>query len=90
MSRINFVRNSKENDSKEEDDIIRAIEHTKIEMEVARNIFNSCDDDNLIEMAIYSEEVAKRRFEYLLCLAKERGMIASKEYVLCQCLTACE
>lgn len=90
MGMINFVRSSKEDNNKEEDDIIRAIENTKIEMEVARNIFNSCDDDNLIEMAIYSEEVAKRRFEYLLCLAKKKGMIASKEYILCKCLTACE
>ncbi len=41
-------------------------------MEVAESMFNSVDDPQLIEAAIYREEAAKRKFDYLLSVAKEQ------------------
>ena len=35
----------------------------------------------LIEMAIYEEEVATKRFEHLLSVAKEKGVCVTKEYI---------
>ena len=65
MRRVN-VGNVSENYDKEELDIIKAIENAKLDLEVARNLFNIADDENLIEMAIYSEEAAKKRIQYLI------------------------
>ena len=73
---------------KEELDII--IENTKLEIETARNLFNIVYDENLIEMAIYLEEAAKKRLEYLIALAKEKGMIVSTQYILYQCINMSE
>ena len=42
------------------------------EMEAAESMFNSVDDPKLIEAAIYREEAAKRKFDYLLSIAKEQ------------------
>ena len=71
MRRVN-VGNVSENYDKEEIDIIKAIENAKLDLEVARNLFNIADDENLIEMAIYSEEAAKKRIQYLISLAKQK------------------
>ena len=73
---------------KEELDIIKA--NTKLEIETARNLFNIVYDENLIEMAIYLEEAAKKRLEYLIALAKEKGMIVSTQYILYQCINMSE
>ena len=72
------------------DDIIKAMEETKVELEAARCIFDNVQDSKLIEVAIYSEEVAKKRYEYLLGLAREKGLRVSNEYVLDQCMRLVE
>ena len=41
-------------------------------MEAAESMFNSVNDPKLIEAAIYREEAAKRKFDYLLSVAKEQ------------------
>ena len=41
-------------------------------MEAAESMFNSVDDPKLIEAAIYREEAAKKKFDYLLSVAKEQ------------------
>lgn len=71
---------------KEEDQIMKAIEDTKIELDCARSIFDNVSDPKLIEMAIYAEEVAKKRYEYLLTIAKKKNIKVSNEYVLDKCL----
>ena len=43
-------------------------------MEVARVLFNSVSDPKLIEVAIHEEDVARTRFDYLICMAKRRGL----------------
>ena len=37
-------------------------------------MFNYVNDPKLIEAAIYREDAAKKKFEYLLSLAKEKQM----------------
>lgn len=69
----------------EGNDIIEAMEIAIGEMEVARSLFNNALDPKLIEVAIYSEEVAKKRYDYLLKLAKTNGLKVSREYVIEQC-----
>lgn len=89
MCRIK-VGNISKKDDKEEFDIIKAIESAKAEIETARNLFNATDDENLMEMAIYLEKAAKKRFQYLISLAKEKSMIASTKYMLYQCIDMTE
>ena len=66
-------------------ELMNAIERTKIEIQSAQCAFDNVDDPKLIEVAIYSEEVAKRRYEYLIGLARKMGLKVSNEYVLEQC-----
>lgn len=58
--------------SKENQEIIDSIEEAKAEMEVARCMFENVSDSKLIEVAIYTQQAAKTRYEYLLGLAKKR------------------
>lgn len=52
--------------------VLMEIRESIREMEVAEAMFNSVDDPQLIEAAIYREEAAKRKFDYLLSVAKEQ------------------
>ena len=54
------------------DKILKEIQESIKEMQVAESMFNNVDDPNLIEAAIYREEAAKKKFDYLLSIAKEQ------------------
>ncbi|MBX7419904.1 YaaL family protein [Clostridium chauvoei] len=58
--------------SKEDQEIIDNIEDARMEMEVARAMFDFVSDPKLIEVAIHAEDVAKMRYDYLISLAKKR------------------
>lgn len=60
--------------TEEEIAILKDIQETIQEMEVARVLFNSVSDPKLIELAIHEEDVARTRFDYLLGIAKKRGL----------------
>lgn len=60
------------NDNEVIDKVIKEIQEAIIEIEVAESMFNSVDDPKLIEAAIYREEAAKKKFDYLLSVAKEQ------------------
>ena len=60
-----------EKDAKIEKKLLEEIRTTIDEIEVARSMFNNVDDQNLIEAAIYKEESAKRKCNYLFKVAKE-------------------
>lgn len=62
--------------------LVEQMEEAKSEMDAARSMFNNVNDSKLIEVAIFAEEVAKKRYEYLLCLAKARGLSVSHNYIL--------
>ncbi|MBD7912546.1 MULTISPECIES: DUF2508 family protein [Clostridium] len=68
--------------NKTDDELITEIEYALLEIETARNIFNNVEDPRLIEVAIYSEEVAMKRFDHLLSIARERGISVSNEYIV--------
>ncbi len=55
-------------------EILTELRETISEMEAAESLFNITDDPKLIEAAIYKEEAARKRFDYLFKTAK-------KEYI---------
>ena len=79
-----------QDNSTEGEKLLMQIEEAKLELDSARYLFDSVQDSKLIEMAIYSEEVAKRRYEYLLKLARDMELRVSKDYVLDQCAKLAE
>ena len=86
---IEYFIGMKEKNS-EAQKLLMQIEEAKIELDSARYLFDSVQDSKLIELAIYSEEVAKMRYEYLLTLAREMGLRVSNNYVLDQCAKLAE
>lgn len=68
---LSFILVKYENNNKISDKVLKEIQETIKEMEVAESMFNSVNDPKLIEAAIYREEAAKKKFDYLLSLAKE-------------------
>ena len=60
------------NDDRISDKVLEEIQESIREMEAAESMFNSVDDPKLIEAAIYREEAAKKKFDYLLYVAKEQ------------------
>ena len=45
-----------------------------LEIEAAQSMFDYVSDPKLIEAAIYREDAAKKKFEYLISLAKEKRL----------------
>lgn len=62
--------------------IIRAIEETNKEIEVAKSIFDNVDDSLLIEAAIYKEEAAKKRYSYLINEARKKSIKVNRKYII--------
>lgn len=62
--------------------LIRDIKSAILEIDKARNMFNNVDDADLIEIAIYAEDMAKKRYAYLLSLAKKIGISVTNSYVI--------
>ena len=60
------------NDDRISDKVLEEIQESIREMEAAESMFNSVNDPKLIEAAIYREEAAKKKFDYLLSIAKEQ------------------
>ena len=60
------------NDNTISNKVLEEIQDSIIEMEAAESMCNSVNDPKLIEAAIYREEAAKRKFDYLLSVAKEQ------------------
>ncbi|MDY5912633.1 MAG: YaaL family protein [Inconstantimicrobium porci] len=70
-----FITNSKRHKvSKADKNLLRSIQQAKLDMETASGIFNTCLDSRLIEIAIYEENIAKTRLDYLIREAKTRGV----------------
>ena len=59
------------NDDRISEKILEEIHESIREMEAAESMFNNVNDSKLIEAAIYREEAAKKKFDYLLSIAKE-------------------
>ncbi|HHD2753112.1 TPA: YaaL family protein [Clostridium perfringens] len=67
--------------SNEDQEILKAIEQTILEMEVARSAFQNAYDDKLIDSLIYKEQDINARYEYLIREAKKRGIKVSLEHI---------
>ncbi len=63
-------------------ELIDQLEDTKSEIDAARSMFDNVSDSKLIEVAIYAEEMAKKRYDYLLLIAKSRWIKVTDDYVL--------
>lgn len=71
----------KTDDSKNYRKLLDDMETAKAEINVARSMFNNVDDDYLIEVAIYSENVARKRYDYLLSIARAKGITVGYDYI---------
>lgn len=65
----------------EDEAIVKAIEETMLELEVARSAFQNIYDDKLIDSLIYKEQDINARYEYLIREAKKRGIKVSLEHI---------
>ncbi|GIM29335.1 hypothetical protein CPJCM30710_20010 [Clostridium polyendosporum] len=82
---IEYVMN-RIDDSKEKQDLLNQIEEARIQLNEIREIFDYVSDPKLIEFAIYSEQAARTRYEYLLTEARKKGIKIGYEYIfLNQC-----
>ena len=71
---LNFILSRYEYEDTLDDKLLESIRETIEEMQIAQCMFNYVSDPKLIEAAIYREDAAKKKFEYLLSLAKEKQM----------------
>ncbi len=62
--------------------LLEDMEVAKMEINVARSMFNNVNDYKLIEVAIYSENVARTRYDYLLSIAREVGLSVGTDYII--------
>lgn len=88
MDRINLGKYviNKTDKNKEDIELLQAIHDAIKEIEAARSLFNNVQDSKLIDIAIFSEDVAKKRYDYLISLAKQKGLRVSKNYILDNCM----
>ena len=84
MNKRNIVEHlmSKKDDVNVYAKLMEDMETAKMEISVARSMFNNVNDDKLIEVAIYSENVARKRYDYLLAIAREIGISVGYDYII--------
>jgi Protein of unknown function (DUF2508) len=69
------VKKQKKEEYTEDDlQLIDSINETVRELEVARSLFDTVSDPQLIELAIHAEDVARSRFDYLISIAKKKQL----------------
>lgn len=69
-------------ESLEKDNITEDIQKAIKDIESAQMMFQSVSNPNLIEVAIYTEQAAKKRLDYLIKEAKERNVKVDNKYIL--------
>jgi len=77
-----FDTDEKEDETSEEELLLREIEQTKKELKDSENYFNNVTDPSLLEHASYLLEANERKFRYLLSTARRKGIkgrVKSKE-----------
>ncbi|AOR24780.1 DUF2508 family protein [Clostridium taeniosporum] len=63
------------------EELLEQLEDAKFQIDAARSMFDNVDDPKLIEVAIYAEEMAKKRYDYLLLIAKSKGIKVTDNYI---------
>lgn len=61
--------------------LLDEMEEAKKEINAARSMFDNVSDDILIEVAIYSENVARKRYDYLLSIARSINLNVGYDYI---------
>ena len=72
------------------EEILAEIEKTKLEMEAARSFFENVSEPKLVDVAIYTEEVARKKYDYLISIARKKNLRVSKQYILDRCTKIAE
>lgn len=54
-----------------DDNILKEMSAAIMELEAAESMFNFVNDSKLIDAAIYREEAAKKKIDYILSIAKQ-------------------
>jgi hypothetical protein len=72
---LEYVKN-KIDSSKEKNELLRQIENARLELEWAWEVFDYVNDPKLIEVAIFSEQAARTKYEFLISEAKRIGIKA--------------
>lgn len=70
MSRKDRLKNS----SVESEKIIKEIKQAQDDIKNAENFFQNVTDIELIDVAIYELEAKKSKYQYLIKIAKEKGI----------------
>ncbi|SCI54869.1 MULTISPECIES: DUF2508 family protein [unclassified Romboutsia] len=79
MSRRNRLKDS----NLENERIINEIKQAQKEIQHAENFFQNATENELIDVAIYELESKKSKYQYLIKIAKEKGIRRSvKEYLI--------
>ncbi|MGL5379153.1 DUF2508 family protein [Clostridium sp.] len=60
--------------NEEDQELIDSIEEARMEIQVARAMFDNVSDPKLVELAIHAEDVAKMRYDYLISMAKKKEL----------------
>jgi hypothetical protein len=66
----------------EQREIIKGIQDSITEIEVARSCFDNVSDKNLIDISIHKEDEAKSKYIYFLAQAKEKGITVSADCMI--------
>lgn len=61
--------------------LLEDMEEAKKEIDAARSMFDNVSDETLIEVAIYSENVARKRYDYLLSIARSMDLQVGYDYI---------
>lgn len=69
MSRRSKLRNNLESE-----ELIKEIKQAQNEIKNAENFFQNATDMELIDVAIYELEAKKSKYQYLIKIAKEKGI----------------
>lgn len=67
-------KKNKLNKDKEKSKIITEIKRAQLDVKTAENFFDVVTDPELIDVAIYELEAKKSRYQYLIKIAKEKGI----------------
>lgn len=60
--------------NKEDQKIIKEIKKAQTEIDVAEKFFQAVTEPELIDVAIYELEAKKSKYQYLIRLAKQKGI----------------
>jgi hypothetical protein len=67
--------------TEQQENLIKAIEESREELERARQYFELVSDPQLVDYAIYMEQAAKVKFTYLLSEAKKNGITVNNKFL---------